>query len=592
MTKARESLISECKELLIRLERWIAADKFIRHQNGNIEVEYVLSSILNLVYGWQLNNANDLFGRSQDSFDLSDETNGIAVQVTVTDSAEKIRQTLKKFIGKHNHKFKRLVFAYPIISPAETRADFSGDLDGFDFDATRDRMGLGAILSAAQANQLLPLRNILRRELGTLASPSLEYPSTNVVIASTLIVKESIHMHVAGELRTRTDSPTLILSAYARPLPDNLPSVPRYPSPSWASGCEFTVLPLLYASKLVGQQISITPVNPYLTAIHNGGPIHTLNSADPWYDVFHFPTFDVKLVNNTDKTVFFHEAEFRVATSKPDYSAVPAVLGPLGSLYVRLANLGWGEMKNARLRFALTAVPEDQLDEAPLRLPEHLPHSIELGTFDSSKVFTLLPFFQIEGIDTNRVADLLDTEWDSDELIVKLRREFEFCYEAAAPEEEDRYVHANELPRADYESFLQKAAGRFYKSYPCMAGVLEYDETSREGSLMHRRVSVFAILDFRRYGFGAGAPPSNEYHVKLAVEQDDYVRKLQISQALKAGDVDRFLIQVAADRSSIHDLTFALRFNNDEVVEAEVHLELFCHPMAAHFASIREFSHP
>jgi hypothetical protein len=240
----------------------------------------------------------------------------------------------------------------------------------------------------------------------------------------------------------------------------------------------------------------------------------------------------------------------------------------------------------------VTSISEEQLDEAPLQLPEHLPHRIELGTFNSSKTFTLLPFFQIEGIDTNRVSDLLDTQWDSDESTVRLRRELEFRYESTQPDQEDRFVQTRELSRADYEHFLKRAAGRFYKSRPGLAGVLEYDETSRDGSITHRSVSVFAVLDFARYGLGAGAPPSNEYHIKLAVEQDDYVRKLQISQALKAGEVDRFLIQVAADRSSIHDLTFALRFNDDEVIEAPVHLELFCSPMDARFARSREFLLP
>lgn len=122
--------------------------------------------------------------------------------------------------------------------------------------------------------------------------------------------------------------------------------------------------------------------------------------------------------------------------------------------------------------------------------------------------------------------------------------------------------------------------------------MLDYDEASIDGSISDRSVSTFAILDFRRYGLGAGAPPSNEYHVRLDIEGDDYVRKLQISHALKAGEADRFLIQVAADRSSVHDLTFALRFNNDEVVEAPVHLELFCSPRVARFASGREFSQP
>lgn len=591
MTKERESQIAECKELLIRLERWIAADKFLRHQNGSIEVEYVLCSILNLVYGWQLDNANDLFGRSQDSFDLSDEQNSIAVQVTITDSAEKIHQTLRKFIGKYDQRFNRLVFVYPMISPAESRADFSRDLNGFDFDSTRDRLGLGTILSAAQASLLLPLRNLLRKQLGTLAAP-LDQQFQNVVIANTVIAKHGIQMRMPGETRARADLPTMILSAYARPLPDNLPSVPRYPSPSWAGESEFTVLPLFYASERDGAQINFAPVNPYLEAIHDGGPVHTL-TADPWFDVFHFPTFDVKLVNNTDKTIFFHEAEFRVATSKPDFRALPAVRGPLGSLYVCFANLGWGEIRNATLRFALAAIPEEQLDEAPLRLPEHLPHRIQLGTFDSSKTFTLLPFFQIEDVDPNRLADLLDIYWgDSDESKVRFNREMEFCYESADSTQEQRFVQTRELPREDYEHFLQRAAGRFYRSRPYLAGVLDYDETSRDGSIIHRSVSVFAVLDFARYGFGAAAPASNEYHIKLDVDGYDYVRTLQISHALRAGEADRFLIQVAADQSSFHDLTFALRFNNDEVVEAPVHLELFCSPRDAHFASSREFSQP
>jgi hypothetical protein len=247
-------------------------------------------------------------------------------------------------------------------------------------------------------------------------------------------------------------------------------------------------------------------------------------------------------------------------------------------------------MQNATLRFALTSIPENRLDNAPLRLPERLPHTIELGTFESSKAFTLLPFFQVEGIDTTRLADLLDTDLNSDDTTVRLRREMEFRFDSIDSMQESRIVHTRELSRLDYEHFLRKAAGRFFNSVPCLAGVLDYDERASDGSIAHRTTSVFAILDFRRYGFGAGAPPSNEYHVKLDVEGENYVRKVQISHALKAGDSDRFLIQVAAERSSFHDITFALRFNNDVVVEAPIHLELFCSPMDARFARGREFS--
>lgn len=592
MTKKRESLIADCKELLIRLERWIEIDKFVRHQNGYIEVEYVLRDILNLVYGWQLDNANDLFGRNQDSFDLSDEINGIAVQVTVTDGAEKIRETLSKFIGRYDQRFKKLVFVYPKIAPSVTKADFSRDLNGFDFDATRDRVGLGTILSSAQASQLSPLRDLLRKELGSLAFPTYDQHSSSVIIANTVIANQSIHMQLSEEEHAREDSPTLILSAYARPLPDDVTSVPCYPSTSWASYSEFTTLPLFYASERRGEQIDIRPINPYVTAIHSGGPLHTISTSDSWYGVFHFPTLDVKLINNTDKTVFFHETEFRVSKSRPDMSAIPAVIGPLASLYISICNLGWGDIKNAVLRFALISIPEEELDRAPMQLPDHLPHMIELGTFDSAKTFTLLPYFEIEGVDTNRIAELLDIiHYESDESMVRFRKEYEFCFEPTEQDEDGRIFHARELPRPEYENFLKIASGRFYKSRPCLAGILEYDETSSDGSTVHRSVSIFAVLDFERSGgCGAAAPPSNEYHIKLAVEGNDYVCKLPILQALKAGEVDRFLIQVAADRSSVHDLTFALRFNNDEVVEAPVHLELVCSPMDSRFAHSREFS--
>lgn len=206
----------------------------------------------------------------------------------------------------------------------------------------------------------------------------------NVIIANTVIAHQGIHMHSHGSTRRAEELPTLILSAYPRPLPDGLPIEPQYPSPTWASECEFRGVPLFYSSERDAVSINIKPVNPYLDAIRDGGPLHTLSTANPWYDTFHFPTFDVKLVNNTDKTVFFHEAEFRVASSKIDKRAIPAVVGVLGSLNVRFCNLGWSPIKNASLKFAITAIQESDCEAAPLELPEILPHNIFLGDIVSS----------------------------------------------------------------------------------------------------------------------------------------------------------------------------------------------------------------
>lgn len=180
MTIQREKQLDEITELLLSLERSIEADKFLQHQNSCIELEYFFRDLLNLVYGWQLVNANALFGKNQDSFDLSDEKNSLAVQVTVTTTAEKIHKTLKNFIGTHDDSYERLVFVYPKITVGHSSADFSADLKGYDFDPARDRLGFGDILCQAQnmtVDNQSRLLDFLRKELRhSPANESRSYP--------------------------------------------------------------------------------------------------------------------------------------------------------------------------------------------------------------------------------------------------------------------------------------------------------------------------------------------------------------------------------------------------------------------------------
>jgi hypothetical protein len=129
--------------------------------------------LLNLTFGWQLGNANALFGTNQDSFDLSDETNSIAVQVTVTTSAAKVRKTLKTFIGTHDQEYKRLIFVYPNVTLSRSRADFGDVLKGYDFDPARDRMCFGTVLEKAQdmgIGDQSRLVDLLRNELRPLGA--------------------------------------------------------------------------------------------------------------------------------------------------------------------------------------------------------------------------------------------------------------------------------------------------------------------------------------------------------------------------------------------------------------------------------------
>jgi hypothetical protein len=74
MALQRQVQLEAIKEQLIHLAKSIEADKTLRHQDVCIEIESFFRDLLNLAYGWQLENANTLFCISQDSFDLVDET--------------------------------------------------------------------------------------------------------------------------------------------------------------------------------------------------------------------------------------------------------------------------------------------------------------------------------------------------------------------------------------------------------------------------------------------------------------------------------------------------------------------------------------
>jgi hypothetical protein len=92
----------------------------------------------------------------------------LAVQVTVTTTAAKVRKTLETFVGKHDSIYHRLIFIYPKITVSASRADFSEALKGFNFDPDRDRLGFGSILQQAQGfsiEKLERLIQLLRREL-------------------------------------------------------------------------------------------------------------------------------------------------------------------------------------------------------------------------------------------------------------------------------------------------------------------------------------------------------------------------------------------------------------------------------------------
>jgi hypothetical protein len=119
-----------------------------------------------------------------------------------------------------------------------------------------------------------------------------------------------------------------------------------------------------------------------------------------------------------------------------------------------------------------------------------------------------------------------------------------------------------------------------------VAGILEYSQTDPDGACTRHSNPLRALVSFGESGAGAPVPPSYTYRARLRADGRDYRVSVPISQALAAGEADRFLLTIAADRSSVHDLTLALLYNDGERLDCgAVGLELFISTEDAYWQS-------
>ena len=172
-------LIDEAEGYLTAIALHVEAQVAIKHQDVLIGMESFFCELLNKVYGWSLENDN-LKSTQQDSFDLSDKSARIAVQVTNTMTPDKINCTLQKFEGTHDSRFDRLIFVYPVTQAPTYRKSIVRVRGQFDFDSKRDRYDFQKILLKARSLSLDQLKQVVRflRE-STPAIPGILIQSTS-----------------------------------------------------------------------------------------------------------------------------------------------------------------------------------------------------------------------------------------------------------------------------------------------------------------------------------------------------------------------------------------------------------------------------
>jgi hypothetical protein len=273
-------------------------------------------------------------------------------------------------------------------------------------------------------------------------------------------------------------------------------------------------------------RLVVRPRDPYLDVLRAGGPLTVHDYWNSlWEDTFSWPTLDVKVVNNSARTVFFDRARFQVSESRPDLRPVPVIHGVeyvTNRVYLPLVNSGWGPLEDCVFRFRLTRGDEP----VPCTGEYSQPLSSSGGLVDEE------PF----------IAALREGGW------------------GVAP------------PPADPDDYSYR---RFSGPAAVASGVLEYSQTELDGSRSRRANPVTMRFVFGESPLGAPMPPSWTYQVKLRPDGRDYTVTVPVSQVLAAGEADRFLFKVAADRSSLHQFDLILGYLGGELEPVPVTLELF-----------------
>ncbi|MEU5726070.1 hypothetical protein ABZ783_30180 [Micromonospora sp. NPDC047738] len=320
---------------------------------------------------------------------------------------------------------------------------------------------------------------------------------------------------------------------------------------------------LRYIARHDGGMLLIEPEIPYLNSVRDGGeltPLHYWHS--PWEKSFHWPILDIKIVNNSNRTVLFHEAALHVKASRPDPRPVPVLHGVTYGTFFGLLNLGWGPMTNCSLRFQLRRPggPDGGKDfEAHFDVPA-----------GGGTTVPLQEQFLDVGVDVPLLEKLSQLGYSFGDYLIRRDVGLGRLVEDSSGHQLWR------LDRAEYETLRRRALGPFPDGHVELAGTLQYDQAEIDGSHTRRTNAIRSAISLNEPLAGAPLPPSHEYLVQLRSDGKNYIETLPVSHSLAPGESDRFLISIAADRSSVHELSLQLRYNDDRVVASgPINLTLF-----------------
>jgi hypothetical protein len=286
--------------------------------------------------------------------------------------------------------------------------------------------------------------------------------------------------------------------------------------------------------------LRIRPSVGYLSRLATGGPISDLSY---WYSPFTpvLPVVDLKVVNNSSKTIFFTNATLEVEQSRMDPTPIlliPRDKDASNAQHILLVNDGWGSIDECLLRFNL--VPDGQ----PPSYDGPFQNEVKAEAFAERTNVDISSAMEKAGVNNTAIKHL------------------------------EGLSHGPTILREESAGRRQVSfLGPFQNNMATAQGEIVYSGGGQPGRQVKFSTRVYVT---NLYLAGAPAPPTAQYDAFLQVEGDHYVVDVPISQAIKAGEFDRFTFRIAAAKSSLHRFRLKLLYNDGEIFSTTpVDLQIF-----------------
>ena len=154
----KEVYLKNIAENLALLSREVSILNAVNLYDINIIAEDFFPGLLNLIYGYELKNANHL-EKNAPAIDLIDQKNRIAVQVTSDNSSTKIKHTIEEFNkSQAYHFYDRLVV---LILTQKKKYSSNFDTQGlFSFEKARDIWNVEKLIKDIRELETAQIKNV------------------------------------------------------------------------------------------------------------------------------------------------------------------------------------------------------------------------------------------------------------------------------------------------------------------------------------------------------------------------------------------------------------------------------------------------